>query len=259
VFDTLQSKKRCRGWARLSAFMMAIQLSTIPEGLAMDIKGYGTDPSGLLPRYPRDAVCPALRSLHGAVAGEEETTKNQRQQGVVGGRFGDAIIAPADGKIIALWETDTGRGSEWAVLMSHASRDLRMSEAGISYLSEFSHLEPWDIQELKLGSRIRRGEKFGVVRYPGGNKDHPAGVWWRVFEAPARAERNLSWVRNRHGGDTWTHDAVRSIDPLFMLSRNQRRDTAGPVDLVPFTRGNDYSDFVGFTYIFECKGPPINE
>lgn len=225
----------------------------------MDIKGYGSDPTGLQPRYPRDSVCPSLRSLHGSSAGAAGALRNERQHGVVGGRFGDAIIAPAAGKIVALWETDTGWGREWAVLMSHSSGDLNTSEAGVSYLSEFNHLEPWDIQDLKIGSRVLRGQKIGVVRYPGGDKDHPAGVWWKVFEAPARAERNLSWVKNRYGGDAWTHDAVRSIDPLFMLSRNQRRSTPGPVDLVPYTKGNDYSGFTGFSYIFECDGPPTNE
>lgn len=234
-------------------------MNTASEGLAIDIKGYGADPTGLLPRYPRDSVCPALRSLHGSGVGAMGSGQHERQSGVVGGRFGDAVIAPAGGKITALWETDTGWGKEWAVLISHTARDLNASEAGVSYLSEFSHFELWDVQDHRIGSRIRRGQKIGIVRHPGGNKDHPAGVRWQVYEAPVGAARQLRWVGNRYGGEDWVHDAARPIDPLFMLSRNQRKNTAGPVDLVPYTKGNDYSDYIGFTYIFECKGPPANQ
>lgn len=215
----------------------------------MDIKGYGAGPTGLLPRYPRDSVCPALAALHGSVVGTEQT---ERQRGVAGGRVGDAVIAPADGTIVAVWETGGGRGKEWALLMSHAPADVNMSDDRVSHLSQFDRLEGRDLQNLQVGARIERGQEVARVR-------HSAGVRWQVYEIIDAAETDLRWTRNRHGTDAWTHASARPIDPLYMLSRNQRKETAGPVDLVPFTKGNDFSDFAGFTYIFECKGPPAND
>lgn len=214
----------------------------------MDIKGYGTGPTGLIPRYPRDSVCPALTSLYGA----------RSNVGVVGGRFGDAVIAPADGEIIAVWETDRGWGREWNLLISHTSKDVNSSDKASSYLSEFGPFEPKDVHNFRNGARVSRGQEIGRVRHPGGKEDYPAGVRWAVYEIPVASGQDLSWTKNEHGADIWSSNAARLIDPLYMLSRNQRKSSAGPVDLVPYTPGNDYSGFAGFTYVFECKGPPSN-
>jgi len=215
----------------------------------MDIKGYETTPTGLFPRYPRDSVCPALTSLYGS----------QSNTGVGGGRFGDAVIAPADGEIIAVWETDRGLGHEWNLLIAHTSKDVNSSDRASSYLSEFGPFEPKDVKNFRKGVRVKRGQEIGRVRHPGGEENDPAGVRWAVYEIPVASEKDLSWAKNEHGADIWSSSAARLIDPLYMLSRNQRKSSAGPVDLVPFTPGNDYSGFAGFTYVFECKGPPSNK
>lgn len=248
MLHTNHTVQRRRRWALLLAVMVTFHMNTESESLAMDIKGYGTAPTGLVPRYPRDSVCPALTSLYGS----------NSNVGVVGGRFGDAVIAPADGEILAVWETDRGRGRQWNLLISHTSKDINSSDRALSYLSEFGPFELGDVQNWSTGARVERGQKIGSVRHPEGNKKYAAGVHWEVYEVPVDSRIILNWTKNEHGADTWTNSAARRIDPLYMLSRNQRKSGAGPIDLVPFTPGNDYSDFEGFTYIFECKGPPSN-
>lgn len=221
----------------------------------MDIKGYGAAPTGLFPRYPRDNVCPALTSLYGQMTAVDGS-KRDKPHSVVGGRFGDAVIAPADGEIIAVWETDRGWGTEWSLLISHSSKDVNASDGTLSYLSEFGPLDSSDVRNFSKGARVRRGQKIGRVRHPGGNKKYSAGLHWEVHEVPDAETNNLSWIKNQHGAEVWMNRSARLIDPLYMLSRNQRKSEPGPVDLTPFTMGNDYSGFEGFTYIFQCMGPP---
>ena len=237
---------------------LAFNMTLAPESSAQAIKGYDAIPTGLVPQYPFDSVCPALTSLYGSMTDVDGSKREKPHTGVDGGRFGDVVIAPADGKIIAVWETNHGWGPEWSVLISHTSRDLNLSENDVLFLSEFDHLERKDVAHLRKDNRIKRGQTLGKVRHPGGNPEFPAETHWEVYEVPLSAENNSSWIKNKHGGDIWVNQSARLIDPLYMLSRNQRKNSRGRVDLTPFTKGNDYSAFRGFTYIFECQGPPSN-
>ena len=215
--------------------------------------------TGYFPRYPNDSICPTLTSLYGSSANIDGTKRAKPHVGVDGGRLGDAVIAPADGHVIAIWETNSGWGIEWSVLILHAAADLNLPDKKSIYYSEFSHFRKQDLQHLRIDQTVTRGQPIGRVHYPGGDSKYPAEVHWEVYEVPDVASSKIIWIKNELGFDTWQNDEAQPVDPLYMLSLHQGISRAGEVRITPFTTGNDYSEFKGFSYIFECKGPPDRE
>lgn len=223
---------------------------------AMEVNIQQLTPTDFFPRYPKDSVCPALTSLFGMSADLNGNKRNKLQTGIEGGRKGDVVIAPADGVVIAMWETNLGWGLEWSVLIQHTVSDLKISDEGLIYYSKFDHLRKKDVKHIRANMALKRGHPIGKVDTPGGNPNLPPKIHWAVYEISSTKSSNNKWVKNEFGFDDWQNDKARLIDPLYMMSLHQGKNRHPEVRIEPFTNENDYSQFKGFSYIFECKGPP---
>lgn len=248
--------KAAMKWGVISFFLLMVSAQNAIGENSMSSRNQHVSSTGYFPRYPRDSICPTLTSLHGSSANVDGSKRENPHVGVTGGRMGDAVIAPADGHVIAIWETNFGWGIEWNVLIQHAAADLNLSDEKSIFYSEFSHFYKKDLQHLRVDQAITRGQPIGRVHFPGGNPKYHAEVHWEVYEVPDIASSKIIWIKNESGFDIWQNNKARPVDPLYMLSLHQGISSAGEVRIVPFTTGNDYSEFKGFSYIFECKGPP---
>lgn len=210
----------------------------------------------LIPRYPKDSVCPALTSLFGESIDPNGNTLSELQSGIEGGRSGDVIIAPADGVVAGMWQTNLGWGLEWSILIRHTADDLNLSDKSTIYYSEFSHFRKIDIDHLELNMPLKRGQNIGKVASRGGNPNLPPKVHWAVYEVSDTKNSTDKWTKNEFGSDVWQNDKARLINPLFMMSLHHGENNPTDVRIVPFKKDYDYSQFKGFSYFFECKGPP---
>lgn len=240
------------------ATLMATLLSVGAPGQPADagtiaLKGYDATPTGLFPAYPADRVCPELTSLYGSWIDVDGSGRDEAHGGVDGGGFGDVIVAPADGTILALWRNDHGWGEEWNLLIQHTPGDLNVEDDGFVFFSEFDHLSEADIAHLTEGQRVVRGQPIGRVRRPGGNPAYLPEVHWEIYEVPAAAQGDLDWQPNAHGGQIWWNPSARLIDPLFMMSRQEPPRDDGAVAIQPFSADQDFRAFRGFTYLFVCE------
>jgi murein DD-endopeptidase MepM/ murein hydrolase activator NlpD len=238
--------------ARPTIVLLAATMTFAAAETSARNKGYDIHETGLTPRYPSSMSCPPLTSLYASLDDVDGTPRDEPHSGVDGGRLGDPILAPASGRVAALWQANWGWGEEQALLIAHTKKDLAISSPGaVEYLSEFDHLELGEPIGLKRGDSVVRGQRLATVFRPGGEKDYLPEVHWEVWEAPANSQ--LVWSRNKFGGWYWTIDAARLIDPLYMLSLNEkvRHDLA--VDIHPYDSQRDYTHYAGFTYIFPCS------
>lgn len=217
----------------------------------LDLKGYGITTTGLKPDYPAGFACSRLTSLYASWIDVDGSRRDEPHSGVDGGRLGDPILAPGDGTVHAVWHADWGWGPEGALLIVHDRAQLNLTDGPEFYFSEFDHLKYADINHLKVGDKVTRGEQLANVFLPGGHKEYLPEVHWEVWELENNTA--LSWRKNKVGGAFWTNDTARLIDPLYMLSRNSPPHDAGGVALTPFFAGQDYSTFRGFTYILPCQ------
>jgi murein DD-endopeptidase MepM/ murein hydrolase activator NlpD len=214
-------------------------------------KGYGITESGLVPRFPSGYDCSPLTSLYASWTDVDHSKRTERHSGIDGGRLGDPILAPGPGTVRAAWKADWGWGSEGALLIRHTSEELGVTEGPKYYYSEFDHLSYGDVLEFKEGQTIARGQRLARVGRPGGNRQYLPEVHWEVWEV--EDDEALMWSTNKHGGQYWTNDSARLIDPLYMLALNSPPAVDGSFVITPFVKSTDYRGFRGFTYIFPCR------
>jgi murein DD-endopeptidase MepM/ murein hydrolase activator NlpD len=214
-------------------------------------KGYDITKTGLTPRYPSSKSCSPLTSFYASWDDVDGTRRDEAHSGVDGGRLGDPILAPAPGRVVAVWRANWGWGEEQAVLIRHTKEDLGIiSSRPVEYLSEFDHLSLAEPINLSSGQSVFRGQRIATVSRPGGNKEYLPEVHWEVWEIPANSE--LIWKKNKFDGRYWVVNSARLIDPLYMMSLNDKVRDDLNVDIHPYDSEYDYTNFKGFSYIFPC-------
>ena len=214
-------------------------------------KGYRITETGLYPVYPSGYSCSPLTSLYASYLDVDGTRRDQPHSGVDGGRLGDVILAPADGTVKAAWRANWGWGPEGALIIRHSREDLKLQDGPPFYYSEFDHLRYQDAMQFKVGQRVARGDKIGIVDRPGGKRKYLPEVHWEVHEITDDAA--MKWSVGKYGTQVWTNETSELIDPLYLLSRNSAPSSRNGVTIVPFEESADYSQFRGFTYILPCR------
>jgi murein DD-endopeptidase MepM/ murein hydrolase activator NlpD len=206
--------------------------------------------AGLIPKYPADRRCSPLTSLYRSWIDVAGSRREERHSGVDGGRLGEAVLAPAAGEIVAVWQADWGWGAEGALLIRHSLEDLGLREGPAAYYSEFNHLRFDEIRSLAVGRRLERGERIATVFRPGGNERYLPEVHWEVWAIDDEAA--TVWRDNELGRRYWVNKTGRPVDPVHMLALNAPARTDGRAEIATFDRDADYRDFRGFTYILPC-------
>ncbi len=166
------------------------------------LKGYDASPTILRPVYPNTHACSPITSLYGSWMDLDGTRRDERHVGIDVGEFGDIVLAPAAGVVMAIWETDHGWGKDWNVLIAHSAADLDMPDPTVTYYSEFDHLQYGDIKHLLIGETVMRGAEIGVVRHPGGNTQFRPEVHWEVYEVATARRNDLTWKVDETGPNT---------------------------------------------------------
>lgn len=243
-----------------AAGLLAAGLFAVALAHSNDIarKGYDVTRTGLTPRYPENMSCSRLTSFYASWDDVDGTRRDTPHTGVDGGRLGDAILAPASGQVVALWQANWGWGEEQALLLKHTAQELNLDgPSDLVYYSEFDHLDLHETIPLSANDKVARGEKLASVFRPGGNPDYLPETHWEVWEAKAASP--LTWHRNKFGGLYWLIQSARLIDPLYMLSLNSTVHGDLNVEITPYQQNVDYSNFVGFTYILPCRPLSLSE
>jgi len=220
-------------------------------GITETKKGYGITGTGLRPIYPSGYSCSPLTSLYASMLDVDGTRREEPHSGVDGGRFGDAVLAPADGTVKAVWRANWGWGEEGALIIRHSREDLNLLTGAPFYYSEFDHLRYEEVVRLKEGQRVRRGDRIGTVDHPGGKRKYLPEVHWEVHEV--KDDSAIKWKVGKYGTQVWTNEASEIIDPLYLLSQNAAPGVRNGVTITPFDPSIDYSAFRGFTYILPCR------
>jgi len=228
------------------------QLPTIKIEGVDDLKGYGGEATGLRPVYPVDADCPELTSLYGDWMDLDGSRRDRSHEGVDGGVYGDIVVAPAKGRVLGIWPVTSEIGTDWNLLILHGASELNLTERGVSYYSELDHLAESDITHFRAGQRIKRGDRIGTVRHPGGNTSFRAEVHWEVYELLAEAGDQIVWEGDNGIRQGWWNEEATLVDPLYMMGLNQNDVSEGQVRIIPTTR-NIPSTFRGFSYPFVCR------
>jgi murein DD-endopeptidase MepM/ murein hydrolase activator NlpD len=201
------------------------------------LEGFDASPTILRPVYPDTHRCARITSLYGSWIDLDGTRRDVRHEGIDIGEFGGIVLAPSSGVIMAVWETDHGWGKDWSVLIGHADRDLASHDPTIAYYSEFDHLRSDDIDHLRVGDSVARGQEIGVVRHPGGDPQFRAEVHWEVYAVATARRHDLTWDVDGNGNETWWNGSADLIDPLLAMSRGQAGPVDGGVEIVPFEPG----------------------
>ncbi|MBT6119685.1 MAG: M23 family peptidase [Rhodospirillaceae bacterium] len=238
----------------LATGLFAAMLAVAPAicAAADDPKGHGGVATGLVPVYPEGRDCPVLTSLYGDWIDLDGRRRDRSHEGVDGGRFGDAVVAPAGGRVLAIWPVTTEIGADWSVLILHDPADLGLGDPAISYYSEFDHLAAEDIAHLRAGARIGRGDRIGTVRHPGGNPAFRAEVHWEVYELPTAAQDALTWSERDGVRQGWWNEAATLVDPLYGLGLDRDDPAPGQVAITPAQDAMRLG-FRGFSYHLECR------
>lgn len=232
------------------ALVAAGARSMAKSGNDVELKGYDIRPTGLKPRYPAGFRCSPLTSLYASWIDVDGTRRSEPHSGVDGGRLGDPILAPGPGVVRAVWRANWGWGDEGALLIKHSPNDLNLHTQAQFYYSEFDHLKYSELQDMRPGQAIKRGDRLAHVYRPGGNPEYLPEVHWEVWEIGG--EDKLRWARNHFDGAYWINDSARLIDPLYLLSRNAPLQADRDVIITPYQQRKDYAHFQGFTYILPC-------
>jgi murein DD-endopeptidase MepM/ murein hydrolase activator NlpD len=207
----------------------------------------------LTPVYPPDRACSPLTSLFSSWDDIDGSKRDEPHTGVDGGRFGDPILAPAPGEVIAVWRADWGWGPEGALMLRHSRQDLGLTSGPDFYYSEFDHLHYDEISHVRVGKKVKRGEVLAHVYWPGGDPHYLPEVHWEVWSIGDDDETD--WDEDKNGAKHWTNETGHLIDPLSMMSLDAGAHSEGRVTITPFDAKRDYSGFRGFTYILPC--PPL--
>ncbi len=214
------------------------------------LKGYGISETGLLPRYPAGHTCSPLTSLYASWKDVDGSGRDEPHSGVDGGRFGEPILAPGPGEVLAVWVADWGWGPEGALLIRHSADDLNLREGVGQYYSAFYHLNYDEVKGYKTGQRIERGQTLAHVSRPGGRPFYLPEVHWEVYEV--RNDNATEWQQNEREHAYWTNRTSRLVDPLYLMAREEGSLEGSDVLIEPFRAGRNYDDYSGFTYILPC-------
>jgi len=244
-----------------SAICLALSFAVAPTSFANSLstarsdgtrkKGYAITKSGLYPIYPTGYSCTRLTSLYASYRDVDGSRRKRPHSGVDGGRLGEAVLAPADGVVKAVWRANWGWGREGALLIRHTRKDLNLRTGPPFYYSAFYHLRYRDVRHFRSGQQVERGQKIGIVNRPGGRARYLPEVHWEVYEVTN--DHAIRWGVGRYATRYWTSRDARIIDPLYLLSRNSAPGFGNGVRLMPFDAAIDYVGFRGFTYILPCR------
>ena len=246
--DDFEMTRRFFGAALIVISMLSLPVAAQPPAGAIQ------SPRKLVPRYPSGRDCPPITSLFSSWDDVDGTKRSRPHSGVDLGDFGDLIIAPAPGTIVAVWRADWGWGPEGALMLRHSKADLGLTDGPDFYYSEFDHLHYDEIGGIHIGRRVARGERLAHVDRPGGDSDYLPEVHWEVWSIAD--DTATKWDVNEHGGRYWHNATGHLVDPLHMLSLNAPVHADGSVPIQPFDRKRDYRGFRGFTYILLCPPTP---
>ena len=241
-----------------SAMLVAANLPAAERdgnGSGMDweraLKGYDVKPTGLRPKYPADYVCSPLTSLYASFLDVDGTRRDEPHSGVDGGRLHEDVLAPAPGTVRRVWTADWGQGREGALLIVHTRADLNLTAGANFYYAAYYHLNFHDIEDLRQGQRIARGERIAQVSRPGGKSKYLPEVHLETYEVEDDAA--LTWSVSGRGTEYFENPSYRLIDPLYLLSLEVRPTAEGEVVVQPFEEERDYGAFKGFTYFLPCR------
>ena len=207
-------------------------------------------PQRLTPDYPLDRDCSPLTSLYLSWDDVDGTKRSEPHSGVDGGRLGDAVLAPAAGVVIAVWRADWGWGLEGALMIRHSRSDIGLTAGPDFYYSEFDHLRYDEIRNIRVGKRVKRGERLATVYRPGGDPKYLPEVHWEVWTIGD--DDATEWEKKADGTKDWSNDTGQLVDPLHMLSLNAAARHDDSVEIPPFEAKRNYRGFRGFTYILPC-------
>jgi hypothetical protein len=166
-----------------------------------DMESGATD-TKLHPAYPAKFPCGRITSKFGSMIDLDGSRRDRPHVGMDFGEFGDTVIAPAPGKVKAIWQVQHDWGNDWNVLIVHSQSDLNMDNPSVAYLTEFDHLQITDLGALRLGQRFARGDKIDTVRHPGANPIFRAEVHMEVYEVRIENLNNIVW-KNDGGFRYW--------------------------------------------------------
>lgn len=202
------------------------------------------------PQYPKNAWCSPLTSLYGSWTDLDGSRRKMAHTGVDGGRLGEWITAPANGRVKAVWRANWGVGREGALLIVHTREDLNLTGGAPYYYSEFDHLNYEEIKAFKVGQKIKRGQRLARVWRPGGKSRYLPEVHWEVWEV---WRDRLVWKKNRYKAPVWQNKRARLVDPVSMLHLNVRTDTNSTAGITPPYQCGNRRACRGFSYILPCK------
>lgn len=215
------------------------------------LKGYDIVATGLKPQYPGGYRCSRLTSLYASWIDVDGTRREERHSGVDGGSLGDAVLAPAPATVRRVWVADWGQGHEGALLLAHTREDLGLSSGPLLYYAEIDHLKYEEISGFKQGERLARGERIASVFRPGGKRQYLPEVHLEVFEVGD--DGALTWRTGEHGTEYFENPSARLIDPLYLLSLEERPTRHREAPIQPFEAQRDYTGFKGYTYFLPCR------
>ncbi len=240
-----------RGWLLCGA-ILAIGLAAAPvhaDWSHSDDAGDTVKPTGLVPIYPDGYVCSPLTSLYASWIDIDGTARSEQHTGVDGGHIRDWIVAPADGKVRAVWKSNWGWGWEGSLIISHTREDVGLNTGAPLYYSVFDHLNFNEISDFEVGEEIERGQRLARVYRPGGKRVYLPEVHWEVWQTTSD---ELEWTVNEHGGPTWFNRKAKLVDPLVMLQLASGESGGKEVEIVPHAQCEPDDTCTGFTYILPC-------
>jgi murein DD-endopeptidase MepM/ murein hydrolase activator NlpD len=199
--------------------------------------------------YPDGMACGRITSFFGSMIDLDGTRRKMAHTGIDLGNLGDGLIAPADGRVEAIWAVSHDYGTDWNLLLAHTPKQLNLPTRPVVYYVEFDHLQLRDMLHLKVGDRLKRGDPIGVVHSPGDNDRFRAEVHMEIFEIPEAKLSGTKW-HNESDFKYWYNEAAQLVDPLNMLTLQPRSEP----NIELFSPKADFGTFAGFVYLIRCTG-----
>jgi len=213
----------------------------------------GIPHGGLHPAFPPGYSCPPITSYFASWLDVDGSRRDEVHEGIDLGNWGDVILAPADGTVMAVWATDVGYGPEWNLLISHTAADMGL-EGDTVYLSEFDHLGA-DVSALQAGQQLARGQKIATVQVPGGVRSYIPETHWETYRLPAARMGETYWADNGldRGFLTWFNPYAELTDPLSLMALHQ--ESRKNAKIIAYDATRSFQGFAGFTYPLACIKP----
>ncbi len=243
-----------RGSLYVVATFLAVVVAAVTAWHGVTVTQAAELTTGLIPIYPAVKTCSPMTSLFASMLDLDGSIREEPHSGIDAGAWGDAILAPASGEVIAVWRANWGWGREGALMIRHSKADLGLHDGPEIYYSEYDHLRYADIRATKVGSRVQRGQRIATVSRPGGKAEFLPEVHWEVWSIAD--ESATRWSRNEFRRKRWTNETGKLVDPVYLLSLNAAPRADGHVEIPVFDPERDYSEFRGFTYILPCPDKP---